>query len=87
LPAAAGKALLQRLCETKLEYQNRGPGPPGLALASVNRHGSFFGERFGISDASGQPIRTACLALGLDRWLTVVDPSSLLEVNHVTISR
>jgi hypothetical protein len=86
LPAAAGKALLQRLCETKLEYQNRGPGPPGLALASVNRHGSFFGERFGISDASGQPIRTACLALGLDRWLTVVDPSSLLEVNHVTFS-
>jgi len=87
LPAASGKALLQRLRETKLEYQNCARGPVGLALASVNRHGSFFGERFGIIDASGQPIQTACVAVGLDRWLSLVDPHPLPEVNHVAQSR
>jgi hypothetical protein len=66
LPAAAGKALMQRLLKVKVEYQ--WPGPGGLALASVNRHGSFFGERFDIATADGQPIHTACIAVGLDRW-------------------
>jgi hypothetical protein len=70
LPAARGKAVLQRLLETKLEYQSSSPAHAGLALASVNRHGTFFGERFGIADADGRPIHTACLAVGLDRWLT-----------------
>jgi len=87
LPAASGKAQLQRLCETKLEYQNCARGPVDLALASVNRHGSFFGERFGIIDASGRPIQTACVAFGLDRWLSLVDPNPLAEVNHVAHSR
>jgi hypothetical protein len=40
----------------------------GLAIASVNRHGTFFGERFHISDESGAPVHTACIAFGLDRW-------------------
>jgi hypothetical protein len=83
LPAASGKALLQRLHETKLEYQNRAGEPVGLALASVNRHRSFFGERFGVIDPSGHPIHTACVAVGLDRWLSLVDRPSLSEVNHV----
>ena len=84
LPTARGKALLQRLRETKLEYQS---SAAGLALASVNRHGPFFGERFGITDALGQPIHTACLAVGLDRWLSRLDPSFLPEANHVSHSR
>jgi seryl-tRNA synthetase len=87
LPAASGKALMQRLRQTKLEYQNRGRGPVGLALASVNRHGTFFGERFGISDASGQPIQTACVAVGLDRWLSLVNPDQVREVNHAAHPR
>ena len=66
LPAAQGKAYLQRLQETKLEYQSeRDP----IALASVNRHGSFFGNRFTIIDSRGEPVHTACLAIGLDRCL------------------
>jgi hypothetical protein len=83
LPAASGKALMQRLCETKLEYRSRAREPIGLALARVNRHGSFFGERFGILDPSGHPIQTACVAVGLDRWLFSVDRHSSAEVNHV----
>jgi hypothetical protein len=87
LPAARGKALLQRLNETKREYQSRNSDPPGLALASVNRHGSFFGERFGITDRDGQPIHTACLAIGLDRWLYCLEFKSPGETNHVAHRR
>ena len=66
LPAAAGNALLQRLLKLKAEF--RWPGADGLALASVNRHGTFFGQRFGITTPDGHPAHTACIALGLDRW-------------------
>ena len=74
LPAAAGKALMQRLLKVKLEYQ--WPGPGGLALASINRHGPFFGQRFDISTADGQPAFTACIAVGLDRWAHHAQPSA-----------
>ena len=67
LPAGEGKALMQRLLGVKEEY--RSGGVDGLALASVNRHGRFFGERFAITHAAdGEPVHTACLAIGLDRW-------------------
>ena len=66
LPAAAGRAMMQRLLKVKLEYQS--PRAGGLALASVNRHGVFFGQRFGILTGTGDPVHTACIAIGLDRW-------------------
>ena len=66
LPAAAGKALMQRLLKVKLEYQ--WPGAGGLALASINRHGPFFGQRFDIATPDGAPVHTMCIAVGLDRW-------------------
>lgn len=70
LPAAAGKALMQRLLKRKVEL--RWPGPSGVALASVNRHGTFFGERFAITLSDGRPAHTACIAIGLDRWTHLV---------------
>lgn len=67
LPAGEGKAWMQRILGVKEEY--RSGGAQGLALASVNRHGSFFGERFGIRHgADGELVHTACVAVGLDRW-------------------
>ena len=63
LPAAAGKALMQRMLGVKEEYRCH-----DLALASVNRHGTFFGERFSIRTNDGAPIHTGCVAVGLDRW-------------------
>ncbi len=66
LPTAQGKALIQRLQETKKEFVVRNPAP--LAVASINRHGTFFGERFHIALAAGGPAHTACIAFGLDRW-------------------
>jgi acyl carrier protein len=65
LPRAAGKAAMQRLLGTKEELRL----PTGEALGSVNRHGTFFGERFGISGPAGRPAATSCLAVGLDRWV------------------
>lgn len=65
LPTARNKAILQRLLEVKFEYQ---AATDGLALASVNRHGDFFSRRFEITGPRGEPLHTACLAVGLDRW-------------------
>lgn len=78
LPQAQGKALIQQIKQSKLEYQGAGDN---LAMASVNRHETFFGERFNIVDRDGMPVHTACVAIGLDRWLarTRVDQSSLVE--------
>lgn len=70
LPTAQGKAFVQRLQETKQEFVVRNPQP--LAIASINRHGTFFGERFHIGLAAGGAAHTACIAFGLDRWAGIV---------------
>ena len=80
LPVAAGKALMQRLLGLKQEY--RLGGAEGVALMSINRHGTFFGDRFDIRDArDGAAVHTACVAVGLDRWhahaLSVVEMRGL----------
>jgi hypothetical protein len=40
----------------------------GLAIASINRHRSFFGECYDIKRA-GSSAHSACVAFGLERWL------------------
>lgn len=64
LPRARGKAQMQRLLGTKIEWCL----PDGLAIASINRHGAFFGERFHIRATEGATAHSACVAFGLDRW-------------------
>ena len=64
LPRASGKARMQRLLGAKIEWCL----PDGLAVASINRHRDFFGERFHIRDSTGAPAHSACVAFGLDRW-------------------
>jgi hypothetical protein len=64
LPVARGKAQMQRLLGTKIELCL----PDGLAIASINRHGPFFGDRFAIRLADGSVAHSACVAFGLDRW-------------------
>ena len=51
-----------------------------LALASVNRHRTFFGQRFRLRDARGEALHTACVAVGLDRWLSLIGSSA--QGNH-----
>ena len=80
LPTARGKALVQQAAQVKSEYQ--ADDASRLALASINRHGSFFGTRFRITDRAGRPVHTACVAVGLDRWSAHV-PDSERRSCHV----
>lgn len=62
------RALLQKLAPVKHEFL-----VDGLAIASVNVHRNFFGERCDIRLAStGTPVFTSCVAFGLERWLAVL---------------
>ncbi|MET8023334.1 hypothetical protein [Streptomyces avermitilis] len=40
-----------------------------MAIASVNTHHTFFGERCSISPPNGGPVSTSCVGFGIERWL------------------
>lgn len=58
---------MQRLEPNKHELVVDG----GPALASINAHRSYFGERFDIT-IGGRPAFSGCVAFGLERWLGTV---------------
>lgn len=62
-PQSDPKYLAQRLGALKTEVRHE-----GLALCSLNLHGTFFGEAFAIRRA-GNVAHSACVAFGLERWL------------------
>jgi hypothetical protein len=64
LPRARGRAHMQRLLGAKIELCL----PCGLAIASINRHGTHLTERFDIQLTEGTHAHSACVAFGLDRW-------------------
>lgn len=68
-PTARGQALLQRVKGLKRELVARLPDGSDLAIASVNDHETYFGERFGIALPDGTPATTSCVAFGIERWL------------------
>jgi hypothetical protein len=68
LSTSRGRALMQRLLNTKREFCLS----DGLAIASINRHRSFFGERFSIRTSDGAFAHSACIAFGLERWKTAL---------------
>lgn len=59
------RARLMKLDPVKHEYS----APDGTAIASVNRHRNFFGERLGIRAGENGPAYSACVAFGLERWV------------------
>jgi hypothetical protein len=59
------KLLHQKLFPTKQEFVDTS----GLAIASVNAHRNFFGERCGIELPDGTHAFTGCVAFGLERWV------------------
>jgi hypothetical protein len=62
------RALLQRLAPVKHEFLFE-----DLAIASVNVHRNFFGERCRITLVdTGEPAFTSCVAFGLERWLSAL---------------
>ncbi|MEU6353799.1 aminoacyl--tRNA ligase-related protein [Streptomyces sp. NPDC047072] len=66
--AGGVRALLQKMEPVKYEFQ-----VDGLAIASVNTHRNFFGERCRITVGDdGATAFTGCVAFGLERWLAVL---------------
>ncbi|MFE3519849.1 aminoacyl--tRNA ligase-related protein [Streptomyces sp. NPDC059166] len=59
------RARLMKLDPVKHEFS----APDGTAIASVNRHRNFFGERLGIRTRSGEPVHSSCVAFGVERWV------------------
>jgi seryl-tRNA synthetase len=68
-PARNPKYLMQRIDPTKHEliFDNR------LAIASANLHHDHFGRAFDMTGGwDGEPVHTACVAFGLERWLAAI---------------
>ncbi|MFC4147958.1 hypothetical protein ACFO0M_17000 [Micromonospora mangrovi] len=66
------RLLHQKLFPTKQEFTDAS----GLAIASVNSHRNFFGERCDITLADGTHAFTGCVAFGLERWVDTLTRSS-----------
>lgn len=62
------RSTMQKLFPVKEEFLFRGQ----LAIASVNFHRNFFGERCGIRLPGGSPAFTGCVAFGVERWLAAL---------------
>jgi seryl-tRNA synthetase len=62
------RALTQQLFPVKEEFVYG----DGLAIASVNFHRNFFGERCDIRIADGEPAFTGCVAFGIERWISAL---------------
>ncbi|TNH29626.1 hypothetical protein FHG89_11500 [Micromonospora orduensis] len=62
------RAIAQRVAPIKEELLYKGE----LAIASVNAHRNFFGERCDITDEAGAPIHTSCVGFGLERWIAAL---------------
>ncbi|MFJ4898891.1 aminoacyl--tRNA ligase-related protein [Streptomyces sp. NPDC088727] len=59
------RARLMMLDPVKHEFS----APDGTAIASVNRHRNFFGERLDIRAGSQDPVYSSCVAFGVERWV------------------
>ncbi|MFG2824424.1 aminoacyl--tRNA ligase-related protein [Kitasatospora sp. NPDC048365] len=61
---SGSRAKLMALDPVKYEFT----AEDGTAIASVNRHRNFFGERLDIT-ADGQTAHSSCTAFGVERWV------------------
>ncbi|MFE6886776.1 hypothetical protein [Streptomyces sp. NPDC057694] len=59
------RARLMALDPVKHEYS----ASDGTAIASVNRHRNFFGDRLGINAGTHGSAFSACVAFGVERWV------------------
>lgn len=74
-----GRGVLQKLFPVKEEFVHGG----SLAIASVNFHRNFFGERCRISLDGGEPAYSACVAFGLERWLAALLETHGPDPDHI----
>jgi hypothetical protein len=64
----AGRALMGQLFPAKEEVVYGGD----LAIASLNQHRNFFGERCDIRLPDGSFAFSGCVAFGLERWISAL---------------
>ncbi len=74
---SAAKTFWQRAQEVKYEiHLEVDPIKPGetrtIAAGSLNLHGNYFGDRFDIKTQDQQPAFSACVGLGLERWVLAI---------------
>jgi seryl-tRNA synthetase len=82
--AGRGKRLLQQLKGLKLELRVD-CGEARIAVASFNRHGTFFSSRFAFTLAGGGEAHSACVAFGIERWaLALLDQRGAAAAALVT---
>jgi hypothetical protein len=62
-----GRRLLQQIKELKRELRLDCDGGR-VAVASVNRHETFFSSRFAFELAGGGAAHSGCVAFGIERW-------------------
>lgn len=65
---SAARALMAQLFPVKEEILHQGQ----LAIASLNYHRNFFGERCHIQLPDNTPAFTGCVAFGIERWITTL---------------
>jgi hypothetical protein len=80
------RSLLNQLDPVKFEFVS----DDGTAIASVNRHRNFFGERLGISFGD-ESAYSGCLAFGVERWVHALlqvhgDAQRALVAIHESVS-
>lgn len=59
------RAKMQRLFPVKEEFVFG----ETVAIASLNYHRNFFGEKFQIKTSSGEVAHSGCVGMGLERWI------------------
>jgi len=65
-----GKRLMQQAGALKHELLlTVDAGGRAIAAASFNHHHDYFGTRFDIALADGNPAHSGCIAFGLERWV------------------
>lgn len=65
--AGRGRRLFQQVKGLKVELR-AAYGGDTVAVASFNRHETFFSSRFGLELPGGGTAHSACVACGLERW-------------------
>jgi seryl-tRNA synthetase len=66
--SGGARALMSQLFPTKEEFVFGG----SLAIASVNFHRNFFGERCDLRLPDGSPAFSGCVAFGIERWISAL---------------
>ncbi len=61
----SNRALMQQIFPVKEEFVYK----ESVAIASVNFHRNFFGERCDIRTENGEAAFSGCVAFGIERWL------------------